>query len=116
MPRRLGTMALAWGLCACATPLPEPQLPPIERPAAQGAAPTPPPAPPPIAAGKPAGYAGLGVASLTPEQLEKFRPRPISSDVSRRIQALMDVRAPGIGRLTPDGKTLFFSWSITGVP
>jgi dipeptidyl aminopeptidase/acylaminoacyl peptidase len=28
----------------------------------------------------------------------------------------MDVRAPGIGRLTPDGKTLFFSWSITGVP
>ncbi len=28
----------------------------------------------------------------------------------------MDVRAPGIGRLSPDGRLMFFSWAITGVP
>jgi len=27
----------------------------------------------------------------------------------------MDVRAPGIGELTPDGKSLYFSWTITGI-
>ena len=27
----------------------------------------------------------------------------------------MDVRAPGIGALSPDGKSLYFSWSITGI-
>lgn len=28
----------------------------------------------------------------------------------------MDLRAPSVGELTPDGKQLFFSWSISGVP
>jgi protease II len=61
------------------------------------------------------GYSGHGVASLAPEVLAKYRPRPLAPEISRHIQALMDVRAPGIGRLSPDGKTLFFNWSITGV-
>jgi Tol biopolymer transport system component len=33
----------------------------------------------------------------------------------RRIQSLLDVRAPGIGALAPDGKAMFFSWTITGI-
>jgi dipeptidyl aminopeptidase/acylaminoacyl peptidase len=53
---------------------------------------------------------------LSAEVLERFRPRPVAPEVSRRIQSFMDVRAPGLGMLTPDGKTMFFSWAITGVP
>jgi dipeptidyl aminopeptidase/acylaminoacyl peptidase len=61
-------------------------------------------------------YSGHGVESVPPELLAKYRPRPLPPDVARHIQSLMDVRAPGIGMLSPDGKALYFSWSITGVP
>jgi dipeptidyl aminopeptidase/acylaminoacyl peptidase len=60
-------------------------------------------------------YSGHGVESLAPEVLAKYRPLPVAPEISRRIQALMDVRAPGIGAVSPDGKALFFSWTITGV-
>ncbi len=60
-------------------------------------------------------YAGHGVETLAPEVLAKYRPVPLSPEVSRRIESLMDVRAPGIGALSPDGKALYFSWSITGI-
>jgi dipeptidyl aminopeptidase/acylaminoacyl peptidase len=61
-------------------------------------------------------YSGHGAESVPPELLEKYRPRPLPPDLARRIESLMDVRAPGIGRLSPDGKALYFSWTITGVP
>ncbi len=61
------------------------------------------------------GYAGLGPASLPPKILDVYRPRPLPADVSRRIESLIDVRAPGIGALSPDGKAMFFSWTITGI-
>jgi dipeptidyl aminopeptidase/acylaminoacyl peptidase len=60
-------------------------------------------------------YAGHGVETIAPEVLAKYRPLPLSPEVSRRIESLMDVRAPGIGVLRPDGKSLYFSWSITGI-
>jgi dipeptidyl aminopeptidase/acylaminoacyl peptidase len=47
--------------------------------------------------------------------LAKYRPQPLSPDVSRRIQAYMDISGPGMGALTPDGKRLFFGWNVTGV-
>src|SRR5262245_49128383 len=59
-------------------------------------------------------YHGHGAASVAAEVLAKFAPRPLQPEVSRRIQAMLDVRAPGMGQLTPDGKTLFFSWTVTG--
>jgi dipeptidyl aminopeptidase/acylaminoacyl peptidase len=52
---------------------------------------------------------------VSPRLLEKYHPRPLPPDLSRRIEALMDVRAPGIGVLAPDAKALYFSWSITGI-
>jgi dipeptidyl aminopeptidase/acylaminoacyl peptidase len=61
------------------------------------------------------GYTGLGAASLSAEILEKYRPKPLPPDLSARIQSLMDVRAPGIGHVSPDGKALYFSWSISGI-
>jgi dipeptidyl aminopeptidase/acylaminoacyl peptidase len=62
-----------------------------------------------------AAYAGHGADTVTPEVLDKYRPTPLSADVSRRIESLMDVRAPGIGQVAPDGKTLFFPWNATGI-
>lgn len=87
------------------------------------AAPTPTPASPsaaPSAAAKapaPAAatpYAGHGLASVTPEILAEFAPAKLPADVSRRIQAMLDVRAPSAGRLTEAGKALYFSWTISG--
>jgi dipeptidyl aminopeptidase/acylaminoacyl peptidase len=60
-------------------------------------------------------YAGHGLDSVAPELLQKFRPRPASPGSTQHLQQLMDVRAPGLGRLSPDGKSLYFSWTITGV-
>lgn len=73
-------------------------------------------APPNASAGAPAaGYSGHGAESVSPEILAEFAPEKIPADTSRRIQALLDVRAPSAGRLSPDGKTLYFGWNITGV-
>ncbi|MGH2721994.1 MAG: prolyl oligopeptidase family serine peptidase, partial [Actinomycetota bacterium] len=33
-----------------------------------------------------------------------------------RIQAMLDIRAPGAGVLAPDGRRMFFGWSVTGTP
>src|SRR4051794_37239022 len=109
LPFTLPALALALAGFAC-----EPSQPPETPPA--------PTAPPPetSASAAPAapsaqGYAGHGIESVSPEILAEFAPEKIPSDVSRRIQALLDVRAPSAGMLSPDGKTLYFGWSITGV-
>lgn len=60
-------------------------------------------------------YSGHGAASLTPELLAEFAPKPLPPEVSRRIQTMLDVRAPSSGAVSPDGKALYFSWSVTGV-
>ena len=60
-------------------------------------------------------YSGHGAASLPPEILEKYRPKPIAPELASRLESFLDVRAPGIGRLGPDGKALYFTWSISGI-
>lgn len=59
-------------------------------------------------------YSGHGAATVSPEVLAKFAPTPLASDLSRKIQSMMDLRAPGMGLLKPDGSRLFFGWSVTG--
>jgi dipeptidyl aminopeptidase/acylaminoacyl peptidase len=61
-------------------------------------------------------YSGHGAAAVTPEVIARYAPPPLDADVSRRIQMMLDVRAPGIGMSSPDGRRLFFQWSITGTP
>jgi dipeptidyl aminopeptidase/acylaminoacyl peptidase len=61
-------------------------------------------------------YSGHGTASVSPEVVRKYAPPPLDPEVSRRIQTMLDLRSPGIGQVTPDGKRLFFAWSITGTP
>ena len=71
----------------------------------------------PAVAGPDAGrgaYAGHGVGSVPAEVLAAHAPKPLPADLSRRIQLMMDVRAPGLGLVSPDGARLFFGWSVTG--
>jgi dipeptidyl aminopeptidase/acylaminoacyl peptidase len=60
-------------------------------------------------------YSGHGTESIAPEVLEKYRPQPVPSELGRRIEALIDIRGPSVGRMSPDGKSLYFGWSITGI-
>jgi dipeptidyl aminopeptidase/acylaminoacyl peptidase len=74
-------------------------------------------APPPSA--KPAApaptYSGHGAGSVPPEVIARFAPTPLAPEVSRRIQSMLDVRAPGGATPMPDGKSMVFAWSVTGV-
>jgi len=67
-------------------------------------------------AAQPPAYQGHGAGSVSHEVVAKYAPPPLPAEVSRRIQMALDLRAPGLGQLTPDGKRLFFGWAITGVP
>ncbi|MBI3542661.1 MAG: S9 family peptidase [Deltaproteobacteria bacterium] len=59
-------------------------------------------------------YEGHGIETLSPEQLKKFAPPALDSRLSAAVQSALDLRSPGGGMLSPDGKKLFFSWSVTG--
>src|SRR6185369_1471977 len=61
-------------------------------------------------------YKGLGAESVTPEVIAKYAPRPLDPRFTRDIEKLLDVRAPGLGIPSPDGKKLYFGWQITGTP
>ena len=50
----------------------------------------------------------------TPEVLARYGPPALPAALSRRVQAMFDVRSPGAGQLAPDGRRLFFNWSVTG--
>jgi hypothetical protein len=120
---KVSTLALLGALLAAsacgAPPLPRPAL---YFPPAPGAAPPPVaepvPPPAPVAPAPPPAptYAGLGVESVPPELLAKHAARPLPPEKSRRIQAMLDVRTPGAGFPSPDGKRLYFGWTITGTP
>ena len=59
-------------------------------------------------------YAGHGADSLPPEVLARYAPTALAGDVSRRIQAMLDVRAPIGARIAPDGSSVYFAWNVTG--
>jgi dipeptidyl aminopeptidase/acylaminoacyl peptidase len=61
-------------------------------------------------------YSGLGAGSVPPELVAKYAAPPLDAVVSRRIQTMLDVRAPGLGLVAPDGSRLYFGWRITGTP
>jgi dipeptidyl aminopeptidase/acylaminoacyl peptidase len=73
------------------------------------------PAGPTASASAAPAYEGHGADTIAPEALAKYRPQALAPEVSRRIESLMDVRAPAAGELTPDGKSLYFSWTISGI-
>lgn len=60
------------------------------------------------------GYSGLGAESVSAQDIAKFAAPPLDSNVSRRIQAMLDVRGAGGGVLTKNGARMFFNWRVTG--
>jgi dipeptidyl aminopeptidase/acylaminoacyl peptidase len=61
-------------------------------------------------------YSGHGAGSVAPEVIAKFAPPALEPALSRRVQSMLDVSAPGSGMVSADGKRLFFTWRITGTP
>ena len=59
-------------------------------------------------------YTGHGAASIPKEVLDRFAPKPLPDELTRTIQAMLDVRAPSAGVLAPDGSALYFRWKVTG--
>lgn len=59
-------------------------------------------------------YSGHGGESVSPEVLAKYAAPALDSNLSGKIQSMFDVRSPGMGTITEDGKALFFSWQVTG--
>lgn len=84
--------------------------------AALAAATTTPTAPTAPVAAKPAtNYVGHGADSVPVEVLERYRAPALPPAVTQRVQAMLDVRAPSGGLLSPDGKSMFVTWGVTGV-
>jgi dipeptidyl aminopeptidase/acylaminoacyl peptidase len=59
-------------------------------------------------------YTGLGKDSLDPAIIKRYAPTALPATVTRPIESILDVRSPGLGMVTPDGKRMFFTWGITG--
>ena len=59
-------------------------------------------------------FAKTSDAPITTETLRKFAPASLDPEMSRKIQSMLDIRAPGMGMIHPDGKRLFFTWRVTG--
>lgn len=65
--------------------------------------------------GKPS-YTGHGSESLPPQEIAKYVAPPLAENVSRRIQAMLDVRGAGGGAITSRGDRLVYGTSVTGTP
>ncbi len=108
-----GLLLVLAAAAGCA-PRPAAPIPPVTS-ATPGPATLPPVPDAPAPAPSASAYTGHGADTIPPEVLAKYRPRSLPPELARHIESLMDVRAPGIGRLAPSGKAMYFSWSITGV-
>lgn len=64
--------------------------------------------------GKKSGYQGLGRESVDEKVLAEFAAPALPPELSRKIQSYLDIRSPGLGMLSADKKSLFFSWRVTG--
>ena len=64
----------------------------------------------------PKGYSGLGAESVTAAEIAKYTAPPLDERVSRKIQAMLDVRGAGNGLITSKGDRMVFSSAVTGTP
>jgi protease II len=72
----------------------------------------PPPAKPDA---KPGSYSGLGAESLSAQDLARYAAPALDERVSRRIQAMLDVRGSSPGATTSKGDRQIFTSRLTGV-
>ncbi len=60
-------------------------------------------------------YKGHGSESVSAETLKKYAPPALNPVMTNKLKKMFDVTAPGMGLLSPDKKTLFFTWRVTGI-
>lgn len=60
-------------------------------------------------------YKGHGATSVDPSVLSAYAPPSLPRENERFVQNILEITAPGLGKLSPDGKTMYFGWSVTGV-
>lgn len=60
-------------------------------------------------------YKGHGSDSVSQETLKKYAPPALNALMTNKLKKMFDVTAPGMGMLSPDKKTLFFTWRVTGI-
>lgn len=60
-------------------------------------------------------YKGHGSDSVSAETLKKYAPPTLNPVMTNKLKKMFDVTAPGMGMLSPDKKTLFFTWRVTGI-
>ncbi|AGH95277.1 prolyl oligopeptidase family serine peptidase [Pseudobdellovibrio exovorus] len=60
-------------------------------------------------------YAGHGVDSVSEATLKKYTPPALDPIMANKLKKMFDVGSPGMGILSPDKKTLYFTWRITGI-
>lgn len=62
-----------------------------------------------------ADYKGLGVDSISTDTLKKYAPPTLNPVMTNKLKKMFDVTSPGMGMLSADKKTLFFTWRVTGI-
>jgi dipeptidyl aminopeptidase/acylaminoacyl peptidase len=85
-----------------------------QTPRQQPPAARPPAAKPPMTPPAPSGYTGLGAESVSPQEIARFAAPPLEPSVSRRIQAMLDVRGAGVGLITAKGDRMVYTSRVTG--
>ncbi|MDQ3340217.1 MAG: prolyl oligopeptidase family serine peptidase [Myxococcota bacterium] len=62
---------------------------------------------------QPKSYSGLGAESVSKEDVARFAPKPLEPAVSRRIQAMLDVRGAEPGVITSRGDRMYYATRVT---
>ncbi|MBI2521014.1 MAG: S9 family peptidase [Bdellovibrio sp.] len=62
-----------------------------------------------------ADYSGLGADSISAEILTKYAPPSLNPIIANKLKKMFDVTSPGVGILSPNKKTLYFTWRVTGI-
>lgn len=60
-------------------------------------------------------YSGHGTESVSAETLKKYAAPALSPIMANKLKKMFDVTSPGMGMLSPDKKTLYFTWRVTGI-
>lgn len=60
-------------------------------------------------------YSGLGAESVSAETLKKYAPPALNPIMTNKLKKIFDISSPGMGMLSPDKKTMYFTWRVTGI-
>lgn len=60
-------------------------------------------------------YTGHGSDSVSSETLKKYAAPALNPVMTNKLKKMLDVTSPGMGMLSPDKKTLYFTWRVTGI-